>query len=589
VNKAKEPDGNRAGQYRIPLIVKSEPVSRGRPGANGLHDVSLAAVYADAKGKLVCLGRALNWRELLMGRYVIRYDVDVRDHEFRIDLDKALLPARGDLYQFSGTVEVGFRVTDPVTVVRRQIGDGMTVVFTRLHDGLRRASRAFDIEDSARAEAAINEMFAGPVPLDEGITVYRCSARLAPDQRAREYLEKRRNADRQLEVGQAEHRVNIKATHYDLELSTLRHNAEIDHRKRELQELSGADLDHRRLLFLHLAEHPEDTETVLAYLNRYEDKQFERAAEREQRRIDVIQFMIENKLVHAVDVDKVIAEAVEDLRRPSPLEASIDDVASLPGSTASVRVPDGTEITGSITEITTVVDVPPNVRDGVTVASRSELLLVYVAIEESALAKPWVDDIARGAEELYRTLRADKATVDRVHLSLLGFAEDVSVHLTTGSTGEPSPIGPFLPRAAASYAVLFADLAERLAADVDRLTASGEVVRRPMVFVLTSGRHAGDDWSSARERLLWGAMSPGHVPDIAVFGVGPVNADVVAGIATRRDLAFVTSRGVAVGTAIRRFFTAVASSVRRVAGAAESAPIGDFVAAPDGFVRGAAA
>src|SRR6516225_134540 len=119
----------------LPLILSQEPVTRGLMARMKESRPNLAVVYADAFGHIAYFGgRPLKWSEQFASRYRVRYEVDLSDHRRTARLDSSPLPSRGDAYFFHSMVDVGFRVTDPAAVVRRNVTDGLTVVYNYLID-----------------------------------------------------------------------------------------------------------------------------------------------------------------------------------------------------------------------------------------------------------------------------------------------------------------------------------------------------------------------------------------------------------------------------------------------------------------------
>ncbi len=144
----------------------------------------VAAVYARPDGTLV------NFRDRTptlaeSWRYRLRYDVDISDHEHEIQRS---FPTAEDILQFQARIRFGFRVTDPAEVVRRDIADGLALVSARLVEILRPICRRFGLAHADEAERRINEWFAGPVLLADGITIHRFSAQLNLDPDASGYL-----------------------------------------------------------------------------------------------------------------------------------------------------------------------------------------------------------------------------------------------------------------------------------------------------------------------------------------------------------------------------------------------------------------
>jgi hypothetical protein len=244
------------------------------------------------------------------------------------------------------------------------------------------------------------------------------------------------------------------------------------------------------------------------------------------------------------------------------------------------------EATDAVVETTdAVVDAGDvDVVDSLTGWDSPEVTQVYVVIEESAAVAQWASDLDHGVAALRDAL----AGSDLVQLTVLGFATEVTAHLTpAGSPGDNGSAGavPFAPEGRTSYASLFTDLAMRLPADLERLAASGRLVRRPLVVLLTRARPTGRDWRPVRDRLLRVAMPSRFTPDIVVFGIGPVDQRVIADLPTDRALAFTATSDEEAGPAIRRFFAGIADAIEHAAEVDESERVEAFARAPEGFTR----
>src|SRR5439155_981932 len=119
----------------------------------------------------------------------------------------------------------------------------------------------------------------------------RCHTRLTPDAKARGYLHAKTEASREVEVKAAQHRVHAQDAHFDNALAGIRQDGSLARQAAELDALGGRELDARRILMLHLARHPEDTERALDLLLRHEHAQLERAEVRDRRAMELFQFM----------------------------------------------------------------------------------------------------------------------------------------------------------------------------------------------------------------------------------------------------------------------------------------------------------
>lgn len=197
--------------------------------------------------------------------YRRRYDVDVTD---RFHTEAISLPAQRDTFEFTGSIDYGWRVTDAVQVVARGIHDGRDLVLSALHNRMRAISRRHPVEECAAVDAEINATLGtGPTVLPEGITIYRFSARLTLDDATRTILQSRRNAQYQGETEQ----LRIEATS---------------------RALSGDN----GLLLLHLARHPDDTSSVIDLI-----AQHHKATD--QQRIELIKDLVDRNIIQDVDLE----------------------------------------------------------------------------------------------------------------------------------------------------------------------------------------------------------------------------------------------------------------------------------------------
>jgi ubiquitin-like protein Pup len=181
----------------VPLILDTTRVRPFSPVRPPAVRPRVAAVYARADGELDNLGgRTPTFSELR--RYRLRYSVDIGDHEREIQLR---FPSADGGFHFLARMRFGFRVSDPVQVVRRNITDGYFLVHARLVEIMRPICRGFDLEHADAAERAANDRFATPLVLDEGVTIYRCAVHISLDTDASRWLARKRITDVQIRTG----------------------------------------------------------------------------------------------------------------------------------------------------------------------------------------------------------------------------------------------------------------------------------------------------------------------------------------------------------------------------------------------------
>jgi uncharacterized protein YegL len=475
---------------------------------------------------------------------------------------------------------------------------------------MRGVTRKFEIHESAAAERAINELFAAPVTFAEGITVYHCQAHLAPDRAARRFVVDKDEAVRSADVNRHRHVVDRESTQNDLELIDMRHRAEIDRRTRELSALGDDSIDYRRLLQLHLVQHPEDTERVLSLLVEYEQTQ-------DEKRLELFQFMIQNNLVSPVDVDsfrKDMLSGVSTQPRqslpqsktwieeepppppPPPLPAAEPEVTAEPEP--APEVPGQlSSLAGSSSGEMPMREVPPPPRSVKDAQSRGAdswdtagwdtigggLLPFYVVVEESLAVRQWLPELDEGVTALCRAVADTPPVAARVRLTVLGFASDVREYLSLADVRVLPGRPHFSAHDEAHYGPVFADLLDRIGADIPILESSGQRVHRPTVVFLTAGRPAdGDDWRTTHRQLI-DRQQLRSAPNIIACGIGELGARTVNAIASRPGLAFIPEGEADVRQAIRRFFDALVHSIVQSRGTLASDPAEFTVARPEGF------
>lgn len=306
----------------LPLILSEEPVPRGQLAPVKASKPSAAAVYATVGGELAWFdGRPLSWTQQFFSRYRTRYEVDLSDHRRKARLESWPLPSQDQVHRFEATVDVGFRVTDPVEVVRRNLTDALLVVYGHIAAVLRTYARGFAIDDAARAEAYMNRECVREMVLPEGITIYRCVIELHPDAAARGYVESLTEAGRQLRLGNAAHTALVARTHSeqavaDLELEArLRREKAEQAAKLELEEerrrvLDSTAFDIDGLIKRHLVMHPENTTEAIEMRSRWELAVTGRQEQFDERSVEVFKFMVANDLIQPADVEVIRQQAL---------------------------------------------------------------------------------------------------------------------------------------------------------------------------------------------------------------------------------------------------------------------------------------
>jgi uncharacterized protein YegL len=563
----------------LPLILSKEPLSRGLLSADKPALPSVAVVYAGFGETAYFDGRPLRWSSRVMAKYRYRYEVDTGDHRRTAKLENSPLPARGDAYFFETTVNVGFKVTDPEEVVRRNVEDALVVVYDSLVETFRPITRSHDIQDAQGAEVEINQLFRRqPMALPEGITIFRCVAQIAPDAAARRYIQSLVEAQRRGVVGGAEHTLALATVRHDQTLAAFQQDARLDSEAKEQAAMAGRPLDLRGLLMAHLAKHPDETSYALELMMRYEAAGQNQRNVDDQRMMDLVRFMAERDLIQAVDVDRLRSETlgrVQEIagrnRLAIPSAAGWDDdlPISAPGGPA---IPAAAPPPAAYPEPEPA-PAPPWTQGAAAPAPQQpdaaprtgSALPVYVVVDESVSDPEYLAALNDGLQNLGARLAATPEAADALRLALLGYAEDVGVRMPMTTVAAGGYVPRFAARGGARLSGVAEYLLDLIPRDIDRLKARGLTVSRPVVYLLCAGPvvDAGA-WADGHRQLTDRTVFR-YAPNVVACGVGAADPALVARLATRPELGFCAPARTPLGDAVVRYTDFLATGLARLA------------------------
>jgi uncharacterized protein YegL len=541
----------------LPLILREEPVTRSLLARAKISKPSIAVVYADGFGHVACIddGRPLTWSEQVLSRYRTRYEVDLSDHRRTAQLDSSPLPARGDMYFFHSMVDVGFRVTDPASVVKRHVTDALSVVYNYLIDAFRPVTRRHEIKDAAGAETEINIMFQQPVTLEEGITIYRCRTRLLPDKTAQEYLRSLESADRMLHVGEAEHKVATASARQSQELADMAQMARINAESREHAAMAGRQIDLHGLIRAHLAKHPDETAYALELLARHEQAQLTQRDINDQRSMDLVRYMVEQGMIQAVDIELLRKQA---LGRVQEI-ASPTRPAELPAGSWDDPLP-----ADSMPPLSLAAEPTPAREPGGAAAHKDPgaAVPVYVVVDESAADPGYFAALNDGIQALLADLAMHPEVMDAMWLALVGYAEDIQVRMPLTAVKAGSHIPEFSSRHGVRLGPVFSYLYRRIAEDVDQRKSRGIKVVRPSVYLIcTTPPDDGPAWESSYEQLTDRTAFP-LAPNICAIGIGQADLGTMQNLAVPPGAhGWIASEGVSLAHGARLYIEFVQHSI----------------------------
>ncbi|PZS27674.1 MAG: hypothetical protein DLM61_16115 [Pseudonocardiales bacterium] len=573
---------------QVLLILNKAPVPRGAVGPVNARTPDVAVVYATPAGEVAVFdpGKRDRWTNRVFSHYRLRYEVDLGDHRHTVELRSSPLPARGGIYHFTTFIDVGFRVVDPGAIVSRDVDDGLVVVYNHLIDLCRPITREFDIEDAAGAEDAINARFRHGETLEEGIYLYRCRARLSADTNACTYLQSQEEAKRDNIVKFERHKVDTEDAKRRNQIDLIKQSGALEAQARERDAMGNRPLDVRELIAIHLERYPKDTQTALQLLSDLERARWDRQDMQDQKSREMFEFLASRNLIHAVDLGRFRDQVMTQLQNPSPVlpPASGQSLPPLPGASGwDDPLPALGSANARSVPMPSVVDGPTMPQPPVVEPHRlPDVVPVYVVIDQSIAVEGCVVELNAGVNSLYDALIAEPVVASVIRLSLFGYADNVVVQLALATVRDGTERVHLSAHGQSHYAAAFERLLDCIPRDIEQLKTQQPNVRRPQVLFLSGAQPADDTrWSPIYQRLVDRGQHR-YAPDIVACGVGAANAETIARIATRRELAFVADDG-HLARSVERYFAFVVRQVISYGRSVLDGRPGPLVTAPDGF------
>lgn len=229
-------------------------------------------------------------REVISRRYTSVYEVDMGLHPLRL---KLFLPSSNDALQFEAVVELTWQVGDPSAFVASGIRDVPRLLLGELEQAARSLTRAFQVTESAKAEAEVGRSLRARLRLgaSAGLIVtwalklhrdqeniehqrrlqaieHRTAEQIQEHRRGKAEDEERDRrvrrrdeleAERELAYAQRRHEILLRQQQWQTELR----NGELAKVEFYRQQLEQGGV---RAWALHLAEHPEDSRLVMQSL-----------------------------------------------------------------------------------------------------------------------------------------------------------------------------------------------------------------------------------------------------------------------------------------------------------------------------------
>jgi uncharacterized protein YegL len=567
----------------LPLILHEEPVTKDtRSKASSPH---VAVVYSDITGHVEYIPNRPLTRAEARKIYRTRYEVDLSDHRRKAQLDNSPLPSLGDAFFFRSFVDVGFHVTDPVAVVRRNITDALPVIYGYLVRKFWPVTRTFKIDEAPQAEAALNSLFLAPVALDEGITIYECSVRLLPDQAAQEHLRTITSASRSVTSGEARHLADLAATRHQNELAAVAQEARLAAESREYAAMAGRPIDIPGLIQAHLAKHPDQTPYALEMLTRHEEAQAAQQDVNDKRSMDLFRYMMEQGLLQAVDIQFLRNQAVgrvQEITSPAPQQIA---PPARPHQLPAGNVAWDDPLPGDEMRARTSEDILSPGQDAIMAPAEARRIFpVYIIVDESPDDQVYFETLNRTIRSLPSNLAVHTEIVNAMRLAVVGYASDIDPRMPLNSVAEGSFVPELTPHSGSRLGIVFEYLRGRIIEDVERNKSAGRTVGRPVIYLLSASAPADSPaWQAHYQKLIDRSDFPA-APNIVACGIGGADPGVIRAITSHpQSTGWVADPAMSMSEAVARYAAFVPRSIAALGRAHITGRPDAMWEAPDGF------
>ena len=232
------------------LILSETKLQRLRLTNPAPSRTGVAIVVQTASGRTEVVAGQRTAGESLFAPHSMQYEVNTADQHTRIELT---VKTREDAYAFQVTVDVVWRVRDPVEVVRRRLDDGAATISTVVRDRLKALGRQFTIEQTVEFEKRLRDEFAGPRAGIGCLMIVLLTPDVTLDQAGTVQLAEVRAAEGQTMIIQAKHGNDVLRQRNADEIAAISRQHEVD-RERIRREF---EVESRQIEEAHLRRETE--------------------------------------------------------------------------------------------------------------------------------------------------------------------------------------------------------------------------------------------------------------------------------------------------------------------------------------------
>ena len=525
----------------VSLILNERVISRSGVGELPNLPPSVAIVYPVEGGPFE-VETIRTFGQRWFGKNRACYVVDLSDHRRQASVSKTPLTCKDGGHRFQATIDIGFRVHDPVMVVSRNVRDALTVVYGYLTDRIRLQAARFTITEAMAAQLAVNQELDREIRLPEGITIYHCKVQMEPDQAAAGYIQELEEARRRARLGVHAHEARRSETYSDEDVEDIR---AAGRRRREAEEravLESTRLDFDSLIREHLIRHPEETTHALELLARVREAEATQHEIRDQRHTEMVKYLIEQGVVREVDLPG-LRQGVLGASAPGTGVAGVLERpdAGQPASFTSGATPGGPNYSASAPA---AAQAGPVQWGGSTpapaVAPPSGLIPVYVVLDTSQAAASCVTDLGNALRSVQTLLANSPDVAAAIRLSVITYATGADVVLPLTEVSWRTGVPGLNTSPGCRYRPVLRRLLDLVPLETERLKEQVPRVLRPVVFFLAVGQAEDDtEWPAAHVDL----MAHKYFPHVVACGIGADRDRVVQRLASRPELGVVAVEG----------------------------------------------
>ncbi|PBC98909.1 uncharacterized protein YegL [Streptomyces sp. Ag82_O1-15] len=525
----------------VSLILNERVISRSRVGELPNLPPSVAIVYPVEGGPFE-VETVRTFGQRWFGKNRACYVVDLSDHRRQASVSKTPLTCKDGGHRFQATIDIGFRVHDPVMVVSRNVRDALTVVYGYLTDRIRLQAARFAITEAMAAQLAVNQELDREIRLPEGITIYYCKVQMEPDQAAARYIQELEEARRRARLGVHVHEARRSETYSDEDIEDIRAAGRRRRQSEERVALGNTRLDFDNLIREHLVRHPEETTHALELLARVRETEATQHEIRDQRHAEMVKYLIERGVVREVDLPGLR----QGVLGPSAPGTGVAGVLERPdagqsASFASGATPGGPNYSASAPA---AAQGGPVQWGGSTpapaVAPPSGLIPVYVVLDASQAAAGCVTDLGNALRSVQTLLANSPDVAAAIRLSVITYADGADVVLPLTEVSWRTGVPGLSTSPGCRYRPVLRRLLDLVPLETERLKEQVPRVLRPVVFFLAVGQAEDDtEWPAAHADL----MAHKYFPHVVACGIGADRDRVVQRLASRPELGVVAVEG----------------------------------------------